>query len=48
VGAPAGRRLPPSRVSAPFAAGESGEPAVKVPDDRGNELLVAKPLAEAV
>jgi adenine-specific DNA-methyltransferase len=34
-------------VSAPFLAGESGEVAVKVLDDRGNELLVVKPLAEA-
>lgn len=34
-------------VSAPFAAGESGEVGVKVIDDRGNELLVVKPLAEA-
>jgi len=35
-------------VRAPFAAGESGEVAVKVIDDRGNELLVVKPLAAAV
>jgi adenine-specific DNA-methyltransferase len=34
-------------TSAPFLAGESGEIAVKVIDDRGNELLVVKPLAEA-
>ena len=34
-------------VSAPFVAGESGEIAVKVIDDRSNELLVVKPLAEA-
>jgi len=35
-------------VRAPFAPGESGEVAVKVIDDRGNELLVVKPLAAAV
>jgi adenine-specific DNA-methyltransferase len=34
-------------VSAPFEAGEHGQVAVKVLDDRGNELLVVKPLAEA-
>ena len=34
-------------VSAPFVAGESGDVAVKVIDDRGNELLVVRPLAEA-
>ncbi len=34
-------------VSAPFLAGESGEIAVKVIDDRGNELMVVKSLAEA-
>ncbi|MBX6370277.1 MAG: DNA methyltransferase, partial [Rhodospirillales bacterium] len=34
-------------VSAPFLAGESGEIAVKVIDDRGNELMVVKRLAEA-
>jgi adenine-specific DNA-methyltransferase len=34
-------------TSAPFTKGESGEIAVKVIDDRGNELLVVKPLAEA-
>lgn len=34
-------------TSAPFARGESGEIAVKVIDDRGNELLVVKELAEA-
>ena len=32
--------------SAPFAGGEHGQIAVKVIDDRGNELLVVKPLAE--
>lgn len=32
---------------APFTKGESGEIAVKVIDDRGNELLVVKSLAEA-
>jgi adenine-specific DNA-methyltransferase len=34
-------------VSAPFAAADSEEVAVKVIDDRGNELLVVKSLAEA-
>jgi len=34
-------------TSAPFVGGESGEIAVKVIDDRGNELLVVKPLSEA-
>jgi len=34
-------------VSAPFTAGETPEIAVKVLDDRGNELLVVKPLDEA-
>ncbi len=34
-------------VSAPFQAGERGQVAVKVVDDRGNELLVVKPLSEA-
>jgi adenine-specific DNA-methyltransferase len=34
-------------TSAPFVAGESTEIAVKVIDDRGNELLVVKSLAEA-
>jgi adenine-specific DNA-methyltransferase len=34
-------------TSAPFVAGTSGEIAVKVIDDRGNELLVTKPLTEA-
>jgi len=33
--------------SAPFLAGESDEIAVKVIDDRGNELLVVKRVAEA-
>jgi adenine-specific DNA-methyltransferase len=33
--------------SAPFVAGENGQIAVKVIDDRGNELLVVKSLAEA-
>ncbi|MBI2223027.1 MAG: site-specific DNA-methyltransferase [Acidobacteria bacterium] len=32
--------------SAPFEAGEHRQVAVKVIDDRGNELLVVKPLAE--
>lgn len=35
-------------VSAPFTAGEHREVAVKVIDDRGNELLVTKALDEAV
>ena len=34
-------------TSAPFTAGESGRIAVKVIDDRGNELLVVKNLSEA-
>jgi adenine-specific DNA-methyltransferase len=34
-------------TSAPFAAGEHGQIAVKVIDDRGNELLVVKSLKEA-
>jgi adenine-specific DNA-methyltransferase len=34
-------------VSAPFAAGEHGQVAVKVIDDRGNELLVVKALKDA-
>jgi adenine-specific DNA-methyltransferase len=34
-------------VSAPFEAGEQGQIAVKVIDDRGNELLVVKSLKEA-
>ncbi|MGB9920954.1 MAG: DNA methyltransferase [Moorellales bacterium] len=34
-------------VSAPFEAGEHGQVAVKVIDDRGNELLVVKRLEEA-
>ena len=33
-------------VSAPFQAGEHGQIAVKVVDDRGNELMVVKPLSE--
>ena len=32
-------------VSAPFEAGEHGQIAVKVIDDRGNELLVVQPLS---
>jgi adenine-specific DNA-methyltransferase len=35
-------------VSASFEAGEHGQIAVKVVDDRGNELLVVKPLSEAI
>jgi adenine-specific DNA-methyltransferase len=34
-------------VSAPFEGGEHGRVAVKVIDDRGNELMVVKQLAEA-
>ncbi len=34
-------------VSAPFEAGETEQVAVKVIDDRGNELLVVKPLSGA-
>jgi adenine-specific DNA-methyltransferase len=34
-------------VSAPFEAGEQGQIAVKVIDDRGNELLVVESLKEA-
>jgi adenine-specific DNA-methyltransferase len=34
-------------VSAPFEAGDQGQIAVKVIDDRGNELLVVKSLREA-
>jgi adenine-specific DNA-methyltransferase len=34
-------------VSAPFEVGGQGQIAVKVIDDRGNELLVVKPLSEA-
>jgi adenine-specific DNA-methyltransferase len=35
-------------VSAPFEAGEHQRIAVKVIDDRGNELIVVKPISEAV
>jgi len=35
-------------VSEPFAAGEHRKVAVKVIDDRGNELMVVKSLDEAV
>jgi adenine-specific DNA-methyltransferase len=34
-------------ISAPFEAGENSKVAVKVIDDRGNELLVIKRLEEA-
>ena len=34
-------------TSAPFVAGEHGQIAVKVIDQRGNELLVVKSLKEA-
>jgi adenine-specific DNA-methyltransferase len=34
-------------VSAPFEIGESGQVAVKVIDDRGNELLIVKSVKEA-
>ncbi len=33
-------------VSAPFEAGEHGQVAVKVIDERGNELLIVKPMSE--
>jgi adenine-specific DNA-methyltransferase len=33
-------------VSAPFEAGEQGQVAVKVIDERGNELLIVKPISE--
>jgi adenine-specific DNA-methyltransferase len=35
-------------ISAPFAAGEHGQIAVKVIDQRGNELLVVKGFKEAI
>ena len=35
-------------VSEPFAAGDHNRIAVKVIDDRGNELMVVKSLDEAV
>jgi adenine-specific DNA-methyltransferase len=35
-------------VSAPFEASSTAQIAVKVIDDRGNELMVVKPLSEAV
>ena len=38
---------PGRRTSAPFEAGEHRQIAVKVIDDRGNELLVVKRLIEA-
>lgn len=34
-------------VSAPFESGEHGQVAVKVIDERGNELLIVKPMSEA-
>jgi adenine-specific DNA-methyltransferase len=34
-------------ISAPFEIGESGQVAVKVIDDRGNELLIVKSIKEA-
>jgi len=34
-------------VSAPFEGGDQGQIAVKVIDDRGNELMLVKTLAEA-
>jgi adenine-specific DNA-methyltransferase len=37
---------PAGTTSAPFEAGEHGQIAVKVIDDRGNELMVVKPLRE--
>ena len=36
-----------STASSPFEAGEHGQIAVKVIDDRGNELIVVKSLPEA-
>jgi adenine-specific DNA-methyltransferase len=39
--------VPQPILSAPFAAGEHGQVVVKVVDDRGNELLVVKRIAEA-
>lgn len=33
--------------SEPFAAGQTGQLAVKVTDERGNELMVVPTLAEA-
>ena len=35
-------------VSAPFQAGDHGQAAVKVVDDRGNELMVVKPLSNEI
>ncbi len=35
-------------MSEPFSAGDHGKIAVKVIDDRGNELMVIKSLDEAV
>ena len=37
----------PARSARPFEAGEHGQIAVKVIDDRGNELLVVKGLRDA-
>ena len=34
-------------ASAPFRSGEHGQVAVKVVDDRGNELMVVKSLSDA-
>ncbi|PYV80033.1 MAG: DNA methyltransferase [Acidobacteria bacterium] len=34
-------------VSTPFEAGEQGQVAIKVIDDRGNELMIVKSLSEA-
>lgn len=34
-------------ISAPFEGGEHGQVAVKVIDERGNELLIVKPMSEA-
>ncbi len=34
-------------ISAPFEPGENGQVAIKVIDDRGNELLIVKSLSEA-
>jgi adenine-specific DNA-methyltransferase len=39
---------PAGTIGVPFVAGEHGQSAVKVIDDRGNELLVVKKLGEIV
>ena len=35
-------------MSAPSEAGEHGQVAIKVIDERGNELLIVKPMSEAM